>query len=303
MQQPPQQQQQHHLPQPPPQQQNLQIHHHAPEAFRPPRGHVPMINKAYPSKREMKKFTREVNLAEACMATEYVDWSEQPIHFCRDDLSPSVPRPGHAALVVEAQIVGFNMGKVLMDGGSDLNLLFASTLKVMGIPPEALAERLSQFHGVIPTLPAEPLGKISLEVILGKPGNFRKERLEFEVVDIESQYHAIHGRPAFAKFMAVPHYTYLKMKMPGNNGTPQTVHGSFLRSDNCDRDFQRMCQHFGHQDEHKAQAALVDHSQPPEDGRPSTAEEFSPAQQTHAKQVHPTDQSKTVNISKNLTEA
>src|SRR3954449_5749814 len=93
----------------------------------------------------MKKFTREVNLAEACMATEYVDWSEQPIHFSRDDHPPPVPRPGHAALVVEAQIGGFNMGKVLMDGGSGLNLLFASTLKVMGIP----------------------LGKISLEVIFG----------------------------------------------------------------------------------------------------------------------------------------
>src|SRR4051812_31160082 len=301
MPQPPQQQQQHHLPPPPQQQQNLQIQHRSPEAFPPPRGHVPMINKAYPSKREIKKFTIEVNLAEACMVTEYVDWSEQPIYFSRDDHPPSVPRPGHTALVVEAQIDGFNMGKVLMDGGSGLNLLFASTLKVMGIPPGALAKRDTQFHGVIPMLPA--LAKISLEVIFGKPGNFRKERLEFEVVELESQYHAILGRPAFAKFMPVPHYTYLKLKMPGNNDTPLTIHGSFLRSDNCDREFQRMCQHFGHKDEHKAPAALVDHSKPPEEGRPPAAEEFIPAQQTHAKQVHPTDQDKTVNVSKSLTEA
>src|SRR3954463_5446309 len=122
------------------------------------------------------------------------------------------------------------MGKVLMNGGSGLNLLFASTLKVMGIPHKALAKTDTQFHGVIPTLPAEPLGKISLEVIFGKPGNFRKEQLEFKVVDWESQYHAILGRQAFAKFMAVPHYTYLKLKMPGNNGTPLTIHGSFLQS-------------------------------------------------------------------------
>src|SRR3954471_15031450 len=257
-----------------------------------------MSHKVYPSKREMKKFTREVNLAETCMATEYVDWSEQPIHFSRDDHPPSVHQPGHATLVVEAQIGGFNMGKVLMDGGSGLNLLFASTLKVMGIPLEALAKTDTQFHGVIPTLPAEPLGKIFLEVIFGKPGNFRKERLEFEVVDWESQYHAILSCPAFAKFMAVPHYTYLKLKMPGNNGTPLTIHDSFLRSDNYDRDFQRICQHFGHKDEHKAQAALVDHTKPPEDGRPSAADEFSPAQQTQAKQVHPKDQDKTVNMSK-----
>ena len=59
-------------------QQHLQIQQHggATEAFPPPRGQVPMIQKAHFSKREMKKFTREVNLAEASMTTEYVNWSE-----------------------------------------------------------------------------------------------------------------------------------------------------------------------------------------------------------------------------------
>ena len=197
-------QMQQHLPHPQQQlqqQQHLQIQQHggAPEAFPPPRGQVPMIQKAHFSKREMKKFTREVNLTEASMAIEYVNWSEQTISYSRADHPPSVPRPGHTALVLDAQIGGFNMSKVFMDGGSGLNLLFASTLKVMGISVEALHESDTQFHGIIPTLPALPLGKISLEVIFGKPGNFRKERLEFEVVDWESQYHAILGRPAFAR--------------------------------------------------------------------------------------------------------
>jgi hypothetical protein len=35
------------------------------------------------------------------------------------------------------------------------------------------------------------------------------------VVDISSPYHALLGRPTLAKFMAVPHYAYLKMKLPG----------------------------------------------------------------------------------------
>ena len=45
--------------------------------------------------------------------------------------------------------------------------------------------------------------------------------------------------------MAVPHYAYLKLKMPGNNGTNITVHGSFSRSDNCDREFQKIAAKFG----------------------------------------------------------
>ena len=28
-------------------------------------------------------------------------------------------------------------------------------------------------------------------------------------------YHVVLGRPCYTKFMAIPHYTYLKLKMPG----------------------------------------------------------------------------------------
>ena len=102
--------------------------------------------------------------------------------------------------------------------------------------------------------------------------------------------------------MAVPHYTYLKMKMPGNTGIPLTIHGSFLRSDNCDKEFNRIAQGFGMKDEHRAYAALVDHTQPPEDGRTPAPDEFNPTDQTSKKQVHPKDVDKTVNVAKNLTD-
>jgi hypothetical protein len=137
------------------------------------------------------------------------------------------------------------MSKVFMDGGSGLNLISTITVKNMGITTKMLEDSDTCFHGIIPTLPAYPLGRISLNVVLGKPDNFRKERIEFEVVNWESQYHAILGRPTYAKFMAVPHYAYLKLKMPGNNGTNITVHGSFSRSDNCDPEFQKIAAKFG----------------------------------------------------------
>ena len=103
--------------------------------------------------------------------------------------------------------------------------------------------------------------------------------------------------------MAVPHYTYLKMKMPGNTGAPLTIHGSFLRSDNCDREFNRISSKFGLKDEHKAFAARVDHKKPPEDGRKSTGEEFDTKAQTSQAQVHLTDPTKKVNVSNDLNEA
>jgi hypothetical protein len=44
--------------------------------------------------------------------------------------------------------------------------------------------------------------------------------------------------------MAVPHYTYLVLKMPGPNGIV-TVKGSFKLSDLCDKEFYKMAQNFG----------------------------------------------------------
>jgi hypothetical protein len=48
--------------------------------------------------------------------------------------------------------------------------------------------------------------------------NYRTEYIKFEVADFETSYHAILGRPAIAKFMAVPQYTYLVLKMPSPAG-------------------------------------------------------------------------------------
>ena len=88
----------------------------------------------------------------------------------------------------------------------------------MKIPRSELKRNRAPFHGVIPGTSAVPLGQISLPVTLGTRENFRTENISFEVADFEAAYHAILGRPALAKFMAVPHYTYMLMKLPGPNG-------------------------------------------------------------------------------------
>ena len=82
------------------------------------------------------------------------------------------------------------------------------------------------FYDILPGMKAYPVGNIDLSVTFGSKTNFRIETLTFEVVDWKGMYHALLGRPAYAKFMVVPNYTYLKLKMPGPNGVI-TVSGSF----------------------------------------------------------------------------
>ena len=72
------------------------------------------------------------------------------------------------------------------------------------------------FYGIILGNSSTTIGSITLPVTFGTEQNFRTEYIKFEVADFESSYHTILGRPALAKFMVVPHYVYLLLKMPGN---------------------------------------------------------------------------------------
>ena len=105
-----------------------------------------------------------------------------------------------------------------MDGGSDLNLIYQDTVRKMGIDPTQISHSNTTFKGVIPGQEARCTGSLLLEVVFGSPDNFRSERLTFHVAPFRSGYQALLGRTAFARFNAVPHYAYLKLKMPGPCG-------------------------------------------------------------------------------------
>ncbi|XP_066374978.1 uncharacterized protein [Miscanthus floridulus] len=47
---------------------------------------------------------------------------------------------------------------------------------------------------------------------------FHIEYITFLVADFDTAYHAILGRLALTKFMVVPHYSYLVLKMPAPRG-------------------------------------------------------------------------------------
>jgi hypothetical protein len=63
--------------------------------------------------------------------------------------------------------------------------------------------------------------------------NFRTETLTFEVVGFSGTYHAILERPAYAKFMALPNYTYPKLKIPRPKGII-TVVPTYQHAYKCD---------------------------------------------------------------------
>ncbi|XP_066316327.1 uncharacterized protein [Miscanthus floridulus] len=120
-----------------------------------------------------------------------------------------------------------------MDGGSGLNILYANTLELLEIDQSMLRGNVAPFHGIVPGKRTQPLGCIDLPVCFGTPSNYCKEVLTFEVVGFGGTNHAILGWPCYAKFMAVPNYTYLKLKMPSPSGII-TIESTYEHAYDCD---------------------------------------------------------------------
>jgi hypothetical protein len=187
------------------------------------------------SRRDQKLLLWEIMSVEPAVPRP-LRWSEVPILFSRDDQWTSFSEPGKFPLVLDPLVAEVRLTKVLIDGGSGLNIIFASTLRKMGLDfKDMLVLSKSPFYSIVPGNAAHPLGTVVLPVTFGTRENYRTEFIKFEVANFESSYHAILGRPALAKFMAVPHYVYLLLKMPGLSGV-LTLRGDLKKSYDCNQE-------------------------------------------------------------------
>jgi hypothetical protein len=204
-----------------------------------------------------------------------------PITFSRIDHWVHIPDPGTYPLVVNPIVNGAFLPKTLIDGGSSQNIIFIETLRKMEFDFNKMAACDEPFYGVVPDKAAYPIGRVCLPVTFGTEENFRTEYLTFEVADFCSSYHAIFERPMLDKFMAIPHHTYLIMKMPVPNGI-LSVLGDIIVSYNCESATVELSKDSvikAAATVMVAQAAKIDQTtlQVPEQKRTSTALDPSPA--------------------------
>jgi hypothetical protein len=147
-----------------------------------------------------------------------------------------MPNPGGYALVMDPTFVGLannvRFSKVLIDNGSNINILYRDTMQKLGIKENMLEPSKTTFPGIMPGLSCATMGKIRIDVMFGNRNNCRVENLIFEVVDLDSPYHALLGRPTLAKFMASSHVAYLKVKIPVPRGVI-TIIGDYKHSMAC----------------------------------------------------------------------
>ncbi|CAA0809002.1 Unknown protein, partial [Striga hermonthica] len=123
-----------------------------------------------------------------------------------------VERPHNDALMITAQVSGYEVQRVFVDTGSSVNVIFYDCLKRMELDIQLtpLHTSLFGFNGSEVT----PLGEAMLAVVLGE-GDLRKVKMvRFVVVDVESAYNVILGRPTLNAFQAVVSTYHMKLKFP-----------------------------------------------------------------------------------------
>jgi hypothetical protein len=169
------------------------------------------------SRCKLKLMSRVVN-AISLATLEYLCWSKSLITFDQMDHSGSIPKPGRFSLIVDLLVGMTQLTKALMDEGSGLNLMYLDTFKRLGITRDQLQSSPHPFYRVVPGKQSVPLGRVTLPAEFGDASNYHTETLTFEVVNFSGPYHVILGQPCYIKFMVIPSYAYLKLKIPELTG-------------------------------------------------------------------------------------
>ena len=170
----------------------------------------------FQNKRQHRDYFRQVNSILVEGPAKKTPWSHMLITFLEEDMSLN-SYPHTDAMVIEANIQRWTIGKILVDIGSSTYIIFSSTFDRMNIDRNLLqlAEiPLIGFGGKR----VEALGKISLPISFDDPINPRTEHITFDVVEMNYPYLAIFGQGLINKFKAVVHRLYLCMKMLASRG-------------------------------------------------------------------------------------
>ena len=130
-------------------------------SFQQSKGQIAVIFASLPTssnKRSEKLALWDIMAAEPS-TPKYLYWSEYSIQFSRKDQWTSVSNTSHYPLVLGLIIPGMTVPKVMIDGGIGLNIIFADTLKKIGLNFTSLLTPIDvPFYGIVLGKATMPLG-------------------------------------------------------------------------------------------------------------------------------------------------
>jgi hypothetical protein len=96
-------------------------------------------------------------------------------------------------MVINCSVAGWDLHKVLVDNGSQADIIFLHAFDRMGISHSLLKPSDNPLYG-FGGKGTFPIGKIELPLSFGVAPNARSEQITFDIVDMVYPYNAIMGR-------------------------------------------------------------------------------------------------------------
>jgi hypothetical protein len=157
-----------------------------------------------------------------------------PITFIEADIK-LVSFPHTDGMVITSHIDKWDVTRVLVDNGSQAEILLLLTFEQMGFDRKQLKEASKPLYGFSGRR-IEPIGSISLPVSFGSLRNARTKYMTFDVVDMNYPYNAIFDRGLLNTFEVALHSNYLCLTVPTTLGVI-SIHGSQKDARNIEQAF------------------------------------------------------------------
>jgi hypothetical protein len=115
-------------------------------------------------------------------------------------------------MVIIEHINKWDVTRVLVDNGSQVEILFLSTFEQMGFDRKQMKEASKPLYG-FGRRKIEPICSVSLPISFVSLRNARTEYITFDVVEMNYLYNAIFERGLLNTFKAALHSLYLYLKV------------------------------------------------------------------------------------------
>ncbi|GAU30613.1 hypothetical protein TSUD_62330 [Trifolium subterraneum] len=158
--------------------------------------------------------------------------SSVPLAFYREEVpggSPNFQIP----LLVRVKMANFDVRRILVDQGSSCDIMYSGLFKVLQLTEENLVpyvgSDLQGFNGST----TKPWGYVDLIVTFGENKAIKSVKVKFLVVDCQSLYNCIIGRPTLAELFAVSSTIHLKLKYYTKDRQVATINGDIEAARRC----------------------------------------------------------------------
>ncbi|XP_047170848.1 uncharacterized protein LOC124839159 [Vigna umbellata] len=189
---------------------------------RPLRGHINTISGGFAgggSSSSARK--RHVRALQSVHLVDKPRRTMPPITFSDEDFHAPDPDQDDP-MVITAEIARYGVSKVLVYQGSSVNTLYWKTFQQMDISEDLIVPFNDQIVGFAGER-VDTRGYVELRTRLGTGRSSEEKRVRYLLVEANTSYNVLLGRPCLNVFGAIVSTPHLTMKYPSETGTICTV--------------------------------------------------------------------------------